>query len=66
MDTPQGLFKVNMFGGNDKISSNKKGNGSAGAGDGSGLNSHTDFNEYNCMGGNSSKGATAGGTSNES
>ena len=53
MDTPQGLFKVNM---NDKTSTTKKGSGVITPADNSARESN-DFNEYNCLGASSSKGA---------
>lgn len=60
MDTPQGLFKVNVL--NDKISTTRKGGGIITPGDQSAQDSGMDFNEYNCVGASSSK----GGCDNES
>ena len=55
METPQGLFKVGAQ--NDRVSSTKKGGGIITPGENSADASGVDFNEYNCVGASSSKGA---------
>lgn len=54
MDTPQGLFKVNVL--NDKVSLNRKGGGIITPGENSAQDSGLDFNEYHCIGVSSNKG----------
>ena len=67
MDKPEGLFKVSALN-NDKINTTKKGGGARGnltQVENSGSDSNVDFNEYNCVGAQSSnKGGT--GTDNDS
>ena len=68
MDKPEGLFKVNAL--NDKFSTSKKGGGvitpaenntaAANNSDDDDDDDMENFNEYNCVGASSSKGAMAG------
>ena len=56
METPQGLFKVNVL--NDAINMNRRGASSNTPGEKNPHDAGVDFDEYNCLGASSYKGGT--------